>query len=357
MAPGCFTMEQQHDQQQQQFNDLNTSDMLIINESNYDLDNYNITTPTTQPISALNNKTSVAAASEILKHTNSNNIYIFTSYDHEINLDSIPLPSTPYPKNKSALSMRSKLFDTVDSFEILEQTIMKQKRLGRLKNVDLRKKILLKRTFDLVCEIMDHENGFEEEEDTELEEKVVPESDSDDEEDEEESDDSDSSDQEEDDNDNDNSTIQSLPSIQTFTSLETLAQTPSQVDSHTKLLDTNDEMHYINTILNEESLFNYNTVNYSNLSSYSSSTSTTSLKRKLSNNTSLSNISANKKAKIQRRPSNISDEDEEEEEEEEEVDYEENLYDQENFICLYDDDNDPFGIKKIVNSNYSSFKN
>lgn len=328
MAPGCFTMEQQHDQQQQQqYNDLNTSDMLIINESNYDLDNYNITTPTTQPISALNNKTSVAAA------------------------NSIPLPSTPYPKNKSALSMRSKLFDTVDSFEILEQTIMKQKRLGRLKNVDLRKKILLKRTFDLVCEIMDHENGFEEEE--EEEEKVVPESDSDDEEDGEESDDSDSSDEEED--DNDNSTIQSLPSIQTFTSLETLAQTPSQVDSHTKLLDTNDEMHYINTILNEESLFNYNTVNYSNLSSYSSSTSTTSLKRKLSNNTSLSNISANKKAKIQRRPSNISDEDEEEEEEE--VDYEENLYDQENFICLYDDDNDPFGIKKIVNSNYSSFKN
>ena len=51
--------------------------------------------------------------------------------------------------------------DTVDSFEILEQTILKQKRLARLKNTDLRKKILLKRTFDLVCEIMDKENGFD----------------------------------------------------------------------------------------------------------------------------------------------------------------------------------------------------
>lgn len=51
--------------------------------------------------------------------------------------------------------------DTVDSFEILEQTIMKQKRLGRIKNTDLRKKILLKRTFNLVCEMMDQENGYD----------------------------------------------------------------------------------------------------------------------------------------------------------------------------------------------------
>lgn len=51
--------------------------------------------------------------------------------------------------------------DTVDSFEILEQTVMKQKRLAKKKNSDLRMRILLKRTFDLVCEIMDHENGFD----------------------------------------------------------------------------------------------------------------------------------------------------------------------------------------------------
>lgn len=51
--------------------------------------------------------------------------------------------------------------DTVDSFEILEQTIMKQKRLGRIKNTDLRKKLLLKRTFNLVCEMMDQENCYD----------------------------------------------------------------------------------------------------------------------------------------------------------------------------------------------------
>jgi hypothetical protein len=51
--------------------------------------------------------------------------------------------------------------DTVDSFEILEQTVMKQKRLAKKKKCDLRVRILLKRTFDLVCEIMDRENGFD----------------------------------------------------------------------------------------------------------------------------------------------------------------------------------------------------
>lgn len=51
--------------------------------------------------------------------------------------------------------------DTVDSFEVLEQTVMKQKRLAKKKKCDLRLRILLKRTFDLVCEIMDRENGFD----------------------------------------------------------------------------------------------------------------------------------------------------------------------------------------------------
>lgn len=87
-------------------------------------------------------------------------------------LDQIPLPSTPPPpqaqstikSNKMVRSIKSPSYrslDTVDSFEILEQTIMKQKRLGRIKNTDLRKKILLKRTFNLVCEMMDQENGYD----------------------------------------------------------------------------------------------------------------------------------------------------------------------------------------------------
>ena len=58
-------------------------------------------------------------------------------------------------------SSNSNVADTVDSFEILEQTVMKQKRLAKKKKCDLRVRILLKRTFDLVCEIMDRENGFD----------------------------------------------------------------------------------------------------------------------------------------------------------------------------------------------------
>lgn len=80
----------------------------------------------------------------------------------------IPLPSTPHPdeqikvvSDQNTKQTNSSIMDTVDSFEILEQTIMKQKRVSKMKNTDLRLKVLLKRTFNLVCEIMDHENGFD----------------------------------------------------------------------------------------------------------------------------------------------------------------------------------------------------
>ncbi|CAF0856207.1 unnamed protein product [Brachionus calyciflorus] len=83
----------------------------------------------------------------------------------------IPLPKEPEPlshhqRQLDSINIESTLHKIeIDSFEILEQTIIKQKRLARLKNTDLRRKILLKRTFDLVCEIMDHENGFEQDSD------------------------------------------------------------------------------------------------------------------------------------------------------------------------------------------------
>lgn len=92
-------------------------------------------------------------------------------------LDDIPLPPTPPPVERSFATLspvirdspRSpspKSLDTVDSFEVLEQTIMKQKRLARAKkSMDMRMKVLLKRTFDLVCTIMDRENGFNDDED------------------------------------------------------------------------------------------------------------------------------------------------------------------------------------------------
>lgn len=79
----------------------------------------------------------------------------------------IPLPSTPAPimplnsLPKLCRKQNYRSLETVDSFEILEQTIMKQKRLGKNKNTDLRTKVLLKRTFNLVCEMMDEENGLE----------------------------------------------------------------------------------------------------------------------------------------------------------------------------------------------------
>lgn len=107
------------------------------------------------------------------------------SSDHSIKdkeLNQIPLPENPplsesqpvketkpAGQNTQKITQNSKVrkspsfrtLDTVDSFEILEQTIMKQKRLGKIKNTDLRKKVLLKRTFNLVCEMMDQENGYE----------------------------------------------------------------------------------------------------------------------------------------------------------------------------------------------------
>lgn len=88
----------------------------------------------------------------------------------------IPLPSTPPPpqvlttQNTTSAPVSNKVIrrsqsfrtlETVDSFEILEQTIMKQKRLSKTKNTDLRMKILLKRTFNLVCEMMDQEKDCE----------------------------------------------------------------------------------------------------------------------------------------------------------------------------------------------------
>ena len=356
MAPGCYTMEQQQ-QSEQQPAEVISYDMLIINESCYDLDSSspmttdsNNSTPTNKSINTqyyneqttfTSTTTAMAAASETLKHTNSNSIHIFTSYHHEINLDSIPLPTGPYPhaqkatgllqlkhqklQQNRAVTMRQKMFDTVDSFEILEQTIMKQKRVGRAKNVDLRKKILLKRTFDLVCEIMDHENGFEEDEAEKeaekpvIDEKTPPKVNAVEEEEEAESD-SDESDDESENSDDE-----------------------EEVEEKKEETKSRDDLAYFNSILSDET---ENLFSLTASSQYLPATySTPSLKRKHVT----SQATSSKKAKLQRRPSNSEEEDEESESSDEEED---SLYaqGQENFICLYDDDNDPFGIADVVNS-------
>ena len=176
MAPGCLTIQaKQHDD----FTQLNINkDITYI--------------------------TLTSTNSEI--PNTSNNLLERPENVSEINLDQIPLPDTPPPAFddeyyehetiQESKSAKFQLFDTVDSFEILEQTIMKQKRLARLKNTDLRKKILLKRTFDLVCEIMDQENGFNDdkpESEMMVVSKKADENEEDEEEDEENDDDDDSS--------------------------------------------------------------------------------------------------------------------------------------------------------------------
>lgn len=156
MAPGCFGTYQLSQQEHSKHNQNYTNfDLKTSNEKN------------------------------LLEKNN----LILSNDAPQINLDEIPLPSTPplelnqknlqtvtnennlsEDKNNSNLSRKTKIncskirktsLDTIDSFEILEQTIIKQKRLGRLKRYDLRKKILLKRTFDLICDIMENENEIE----------------------------------------------------------------------------------------------------------------------------------------------------------------------------------------------------
>lgn len=320
MAPGCFTMEQQQQNQQNTllFGGIDDNNMLIINESSYnDLD----------PISSSSVK---------MNTTNS-----------------IPLPSTPYPyedneeeyqegredqhKSSPITTTMMMMMDTVDSFEILEQTIMKQKRLGRSKNVDLRKKILLKRTFDLVCEIMDHENGFE---DTDDKENV---------------------------NTNTSTHEQtpekkelSIPPVDNLENVTNLNLNLVYLDQ--KVKDTNSTSNYPTSI--DDALSNKISLNSNNFSSKLVIQSKDSSLAQLDMNKSSqkrkrvdyshSNVNT-KKMRLERRPSN-SDEDDEEEESEEEEDVE-NYYGQQNYICLFDDDNDPFGIADVVNfSNNSSFK-
>jgi len=170
---------------------------------------------------------------------------------------------------KSINNSTNKSIDTIDSFEILEQTIMKQKRLARLKNTDLRKKILLKRTFDLVCEIMDHENGDEEEEEEDvLDEddedetiKNIDDSDESDSEDEEEEEDED-----EDDDDNEeyqedvvqkSSSIlsyQLIPKDQLIIPFDDLVTLTNQ---ELKVVDQQDDVYHLN-ILSEDDLVEFN---------------------------------------------------------------------------------------------------
>lgn len=200
MAPGCKALPEQNDKQ---IDEYETNIYLDLDQSSYKANSENNT--------------------NLLERNN-----LIVRYD-EIYLDSIPLPSTPPPEEtkQTIFKLQPCLFsDTIDSFEILEQTIMKQKRLAKMKNTDLRLKVLLKQTFNLVCEIMDHENGFDTNSDSdvitsEIKEtnhvkNQVKEDDIDDDDDEEEEvdddeEEEDSDDSEEDESDEDDETDQIIP--------------------------------------------------------------------------------------------------------------------------------------------------
>lgn len=216
MAPGCYSpsankdivmndesrQPQQQQQQQQQGMETtlpdfaNKSSILeICIDTPVDYTFHFVSSPTTMTSADELNLNSCSKQTETIKANCLEN-----SYAGEINLDQIPLPSTPPPpmdeesddeeeddddsssdesssdeessddedeeeeeeedevkkegnllelKKKPALLTNSGrvdhhvnlIFDTADTFEILEQTIMKQKRLAKLKNTDLRRKV------------------------------------------------------------------------------------------------------------------------------------------------------------------------------------------------------------------------
>jgi hypothetical protein len=108
---------------------------------------------------------------------NSSYVSFNNNSNNQLNMMNEKLPVSHISSSTSSTSFSTNypgynMYDTIDSFEILEQTIMKQKRLARTKNADLRKKILLKRTFDLVCEIMDQENGINDDLDEETSKSI-----------------------------------------------------------------------------------------------------------------------------------------------------------------------------------------
>jgi len=138
MAPGCTSIQHEKDQKLVQFEVKNCSEFADLFSCT--ATNNQIPLPSPLPSSLF----------EDVHHKQQTSNFV---------VDQTKLTSQAKTTVASLTSANS--LDTIDSFEILEQTIMKQKRISKMKNTDLRLKVLLKRTFNLVCEIMDHENGFD----------------------------------------------------------------------------------------------------------------------------------------------------------------------------------------------------
>lgn len=182
MAPGCFsTAATAKDSQESTPNsgqiETTMKPVEIVAENNI-IDNEDIESDSNESILIISKEKMQSTLSSILESDD--------CITTEIDLDSIPLPLSPPPpprleeqddededsdddedeeedddddeeeedndegknlvKNTPRLFVprqrcANRIFDTVDAFEILEQTIIKQKRVAKLKNTDLRRKV------------------------------------------------------------------------------------------------------------------------------------------------------------------------------------------------------------------------
>lgn len=169
MAPGCFSHTNK------EASSVNSPESSVVMETKSDFIEISTLSPSIEHLD-------IETDSAMSKHTQNASYFENTAFDcyaGEINLDQIPLPLTPFPGQdreqedeneenededeedkdekrsnegktdlllikKMPRSLRSPNFssiDTADTFEILEQTIIKQKRLAKLKNTDLRRKV------------------------------------------------------------------------------------------------------------------------------------------------------------------------------------------------------------------------
>lgn len=163
MAPGCFS----HSSSEASSVNNTRESSGVVMDTKSDYIEISSLSPSIEHLD-------IESASSMSKNTQNASLIENTAFDcyaGEINLDQIPLPLTPFPGQEEDLeddedekrsnegktdlllikkmprlisSVRSPNFssiDTVDTFEILEQTIIKQKRLAKLKNTDLRRKV------------------------------------------------------------------------------------------------------------------------------------------------------------------------------------------------------------------------
>ena len=164
MAPGCFTTSTSSKDSSNNGKESQTTSAILEAMDpivlNFESDSFNVD----ESYNSDETDTILIISKETLQSQTISHESFSTD---QIDLDSIPLPLSPPPpsdqyeddeededeKEGKHLGNNSprlflprqrspnQIFDTVDAFEILEQTIIKQKRVAKLKNTDLRRKV------------------------------------------------------------------------------------------------------------------------------------------------------------------------------------------------------------------------